>query len=61
MGSFRHGSPHSKYTGYGGEHARLFPQSRKRIYVALSLLLLFLILIAVLTASLLITGRPWSL
>lgn len=40
------------------EHVRLFPKSRKRIYVALSLLLLFLVPIVALTSNLLMTGAP---
>jgi hypothetical protein len=40
------------------EHMRLFPSSRKRLYVALSLLLLFLIPIGVLTMNLLRMGTP---
>jgi hypothetical protein len=40
------------------EHVRFFPRSRKRIYVALSLLLLFLVPIVSLTVHLLIAGAP---
>jgi hypothetical protein len=40
------------------EHLRLFPKSHKRTYVALSLLLLFLIPIVTLTMRLLAPGAP---
>jgi Ca2+/Na+ antiporter len=39
-------------------HEQVFPKSRKRVYAAVSLILMFLTGIISLTASLLATGRP---